>query len=201
MAEIVDAAGTPASAPSPNGARTAAPSRPRWRWVAAGVTVVVAAAWGFALWYSLERSGPEPLDPDAAEALAAACRETLGALARLPQLEPDASTRERLARLEAEAPYFEGLLARGRSVAAAVDRGADALEAWLDDWEALLAARDDFAAALARSNARRLVVPTDGRGRPVTVRMDEYARFHGFGQCSPVTLQAETVDGERFYPE
>jgi hypothetical protein len=178
--------------PSP---RTAA--RPWVRSLVVAAFVAVLAAWGVALWYSLTRGGPEPLSPSAQQVLAGACGDALAELRAMPDLDGGPVDP---ARLTAETAVLAGIVRAGRAAVVPGDDGADALAAWLDDWDALLAARAEVAAQRARGTTRRLVVPTDDRGRPVTVRMDEYARYHGLADCSPITLQAEVIDGARFYP-
>jgi hypothetical protein len=175
-------------------------SRPRWlRVVVVVVLVSLGLAWAAGLWYSLARRGPEPLDDATGAALVAQCLRTGSALRALPAVDVDDAAADRAERVVAENEIFGELVDAGRGLAPAAE-GREALEEWFADWQALLAARARFADALETDQPRRLVVPGDERGRPITVRMDDYAVFHDLEECSPVVLRAEIVDGDRAYP-
>lgn len=193
--------------PSDNGhgreeqeATDAARTRRRRR-VAVAVTVLVAAIWGYALWYSLNRSVPEPLDDESYTTLVGLCTDMAVDLRDLDPVSVDDSMALRAERVVAENTIFTAFTQQARLVSPSDSDGAVALDAWIDDWEALIEARRTFASDMAAADPRNLVVPTEGRGRPVTLRMEEYARDHDLDVCSPVRLLAEIVDGERLYPE
>lgn len=175
-------------------------SRPGWvRVVVVVVLVSMGLAWAAGLWYSLARRGPEPLDDATGAALSAECLRAGSALRALTPVAVDDPAGDRAERVVAENEIFADFAVAGRELARTAE-GRDALEEWLADWQSLLVARAQFADALATEQPRRLVLPSDDRGRPVTVRMDDYAVFHDLEECSPMALRAEIVDGDRAYP-
>lgn len=173
---------------------------PRRRWVKPIAVVVVLAvglAWSYALWFSLTRDEPEPLDSASRAALVDACTGTALNLNDLPVVTRDDDPEFGAAVVRAENDAFFSMVVALERVQPADPDGQLALRSFLVDWLALIEARTTWADRLARGEETQLVVPVDDRGRPVTVRMNEYAQFHGLAACSPVTLDAELVGGER----
>jgi hypothetical protein len=173
--------------------------RPWRRRVALAVVLLVAAAWGFALWYSLTRVGPEPLDVESRGALRSACTDAAEALRGLPALGDRPTASQRVARIREENAVFATLLDRARRVQPTNGEGARALDGFLTDWKALVRARVRYAHAVATAPRARLEIPVDPAGAPATRRMDDYAVGHDLRVCSPLALQAEIVEGARDY--
>jgi hypothetical protein len=194
----------PFEPPHPNGGPKLPepPTRRRiWRWIATVGIAVVLVAWGIAIFFSLTAGSPEDLDDDALAALEAACDETLAALEAPPQLTQGASADENISRVEFENDVFTEMVDRVDAIAPDSGDAARALDAWLDDWRALIAARAAFAIDLADDGTARLRVPSVSSGsvRPISDRMNEYATARGLDQCTTDALQAENVDGVRAY--
>lgn len=182
--------------PHPNGSATRRRA-PAWRrrllW---GSLVVLAAVWGYAIWYSVNRPTPEPLDDTSHDRAVTACRATLGelrALAAPHDGEQDTS------RAAVENAVFERMVADLRRVRPTDPDGREAFDKWLDDWDALIAARKRYVTDHDDDGEdTRLRIPV-ADAAPVTVRMDEYAELHGLGACTAQSLQAEVVTGKRLY--
>lgn len=194
----------PFEPPHPNGGPKSPGPPPRrriWRWIATAGLAVVLVAWGIAIWFSLTAGSPEDLDDDALAALAAVCDETLAALEAPPQLTQGASADENISRVEFENDVFTEMVDGVDAIAPDSGDAARALDAWVDDWRALIAARAAFAIDLTDDGTARLRVPSVSSGsvRPISDRMNEYATGRGLDQCTTDALQAENVDGVRAY--
>ncbi len=173
-------------------------ARRRWPRVVAVVAIVaVLASWSFATWFSLNRTGPEPVDEASRAALDSICTDSALALEALRDARFDDPLELRAALVVEENRVFARMLDAVERVTPTDVDGRRALRSWVADWRSLLVERSDFAVALVSESPHRLLVPVDGRGRPVTVRMDEFAGFHNLAVCSPLSLAAETVDGPR----
>jgi hypothetical protein len=168
-----------------------------------GALVAVLAAWGWALWYSVARPEPEPLDAVSRGRVVVACRAALDGLRALAPLPTGAGPRAVAERIDAEDGVFAAMLDALRAVSPRDDEGAEALAGWLADWELLLGARarhaDELRATGDRVDFRIPAQP--GSSRPVTVRMNDYARQKGLDDCSSDRLQVEVVDTPRRYPD
>lgn len=186
--------------PHPNGAAAPAeaPRRSRRRRVLAIVAVVFVTVWAYAIWYSVHRTNPERLGDTDRAAVRRLCERARADLMGLDR--PGGGTSPG-ARLGAENAVFESLVDGLDALDPQGEDPATALEAWTDDWRALLAAREAAADELARAGEATLAIPrASSRGvRPVTDRMDEYARQQGLDECRPDALEAETIDGRGDY--
>ena len=191
-------------APHPNGA-VKINQKPRrrtvWRRLGIALLIVVAAVWGYAIWYSVSRGSPEDLDDSARDAIASACADARSALVALPDL-PDEPTAEQDVKLVGqENAILTSMVGRIEEIDTSGDDAAQALDKWVADWRRLIDARAAFATDLAADGTARLEVPavSSGSVQPITDRMDEYANGRGLEDCRPEPLQAEVVDGPRDY--
>ncbi|MGQ0824120.1 MAG: hypothetical protein ACT4OX_03635 [Actinomycetota bacterium] len=192
--------------PHPNGAPTSAttspPPNPLRRRLLLGALVVVALAWGYAIWFSVTRTPPENLSEDTRRAVGAACTDARQALRTLPDLAAEPTAGAAIALVRDENNVFEEMIIRFRDTAPAGGDAGEALEKWTDDWDAVVDARAAFADDLDADGEARLTLPAvDGGVRPITDRMDEYAEARGLDACTPNALQVEVVDSAREYPD
>jgi hypothetical protein len=189
--------------PHPNGAVKKRSAPPRRRRVIQVVFVIVALAWAYAIWYSVNRTSPEELDTESRRAVTAACENARDDLRALPDLEADASAADDVALVRQENDVFAAMIERIDAVDPVGTDPADALESWGEDWERLMEARAEFASDLAADGSARLQIPavSAGSAQPVTDRMDEYALQQDLAPCRPEALQAEAVDAPRDYSE
>ena len=140
----------------------------RWRWWSARLGVVLAAVVVLvalkSLWAYANRDDPAVVEqPDIAAVGAAACaqmRETAASKA----VASSATLAQRVGAINAQNDAVITLVSRMESL------GADRLAAdqpaaqWVEDWQRLVRARDEFARGLAVGKAKALVVPeVDGR--------------------------------------
>lgn len=183
--------------PHPNGStpsRRRSALRRRLMW---GALLAVAAVWAYGIWYSVNRPAPEPLDDAARDAAVAACTEALADLRAVP--DPSGAAADSGAgRVPAENEMLRRMVADLRRIEPDDPEGAEAFGRWLDDWDALIAARADFVAAAVEHDNARLRIPVADNA-PVSVRMDDYADMHDLDACSTRTLRAEVVEGDRAY--
>lgn len=165
--------------------------------------VLALLAWAFAIAYSVSRDEPEPLDDATRAFLADTCVDTHEALARLGELPVRATPEDAGALATSEQRVYESMVETMRTASPDDADGAEALSAWLDDWDALLAARAEHARALSRGDASRFDLPAErsGSSKPITVRMDEYAEMKGLEDCTPTVLRVEITDGPRQRPD
>lgn len=196
-----DAGGLQVEAPHPNGSGDgAAPPRPRRRrLIRAGLAAFV-AVWVFAIWYSVSRPAEEVLDAASTSTIRAACADAGESLVTLAsRTTADDTLTDVAARVIDENEIFTEMITSLRAVEPPDPEGSEALSAWLDDWDDVVAARARFAEERGAGGNARLELPSDGVTKPVTVRMNEYAEAHGLRDCTPRMLQAEVVEGERRY--
>lgn len=182
--------------PHPNGStprvrRSALRRRLMW-----GALLTVAAVWAYGIWYSVNRPAPEPLDDAAHAAALAACTATLADLRAVP--EPSGAVEPGVGRVPTENEVLHRMVADLRRIEPDDPEGAEAFGRWLDDWDALIAARADFVESATEHDGARLRIPVADNA-PVSVRMDDYADMHDLGACSTQTLRAEVVEGNRAY--
>jgi len=190
-------------APHPNGAvhvNNDGPQHPWRRRLLLGGLIVFGLAWGYAIWYSVTRGSPEKLDDETVTQIASACNGAVEDLRALPDLPESPSAEQAVTLVRDEDAIFDAMVAEFRNAAEDNDAG-DALRAWSDDWVLVIDARESFANDLESDGTARLEIPTvqEGGIRPVTDRMDEYARARGLDDCIAHNLQIETVDGARDY--
>ena len=177
--------------------------RPVRRLVLQGALVLFLLAWGYALWYSVARPEPEPLDERSRAEVQAACASTLDRLRALPALVSGAGPAEVAELLDEENRIFAAMLDALDAVRPTHDEGAEALAGWRSDWVVLLDARERHRTELRETGDRvDFRIPTQpGESRPITVRMNEYARQKGLDACESERLQVEIVDTPRRYAD
>jgi hypothetical protein len=179
---------------------------PRKRWkrpaIVAGVVVFV-GIWAFGFWYDANRGTPEPLDARSAQAATATCGLAGVSLADLTPLPParTPTVAERTILIRSEDVILTRLVTQLRSIHPTDHDGAKALAAFATDWQHLIQARDRYLeAVLTGKKQPKLFVPVDPAGKPITIRMREYAEIHHLTACTPDALQGEVVEGPRTYP-
>jgi hypothetical protein len=180
-----------------------APPRKRWKRPAIVAAVVLfCGIWGFAFWYDATRGTPEPLDPTSKKAAAVACQWARASMNDLEQLPKNAAPTvlQRTTLVRGENTVLTDLVTRLRTVHPSDHDGAKAIAAFATDWEHLVEARARYVAAvLSDAHNPKLVVPVDPAGKPITIRMREYAEIHHLPDCTPTALQGEVVEGPRSY--
>jgi hypothetical protein len=179
--------------------------RPRWKrpLIVAGVVAFV-GVWAFGFWYDANRSTPEPLDSASQRAATVACRWASASLAALTPLPPHATptVTERTTLVRGEDAVLTDLVTRFRAIHPTDHDGATALAAFATDWQHLAEARGHYAdAVLSGEKNPKLIVPVDPAGKPITIRMREYAEIHHLNACTPDSLQGEVVEGPRVYSQ
>jgi hypothetical protein len=171
-------------------------------WKRTGVVLFV-LAWIFAITYSVTAGGtsPERLDDAAARAVETNCRDAQRSLARLPQLD-HASVEETAARLEREDEILTAMVRAHRAVKPEKETPTVALRAWLDDWDRLIVAREQFVTDLRTKGAEaRFVEPANKGIEPIADTMNDWILEQGTRTetCFTDALQAEVVNGPRTY--
>jgi len=179
------------------------PPRKRWkRPVIVAAVVVFCGIWGFGFWYDATRGMPEPLDPTSQRAAAVACKWARASMNDLTQLPPNAAptVAQRTTLVRGENRVLTDLVSRFRAIHPTDSDGAKAIAAFATDWQHLYPARDRYVAlVLSGKDNPKLVVPVDPSGKPITIRMREYAEIHHLPDCTPDALQGEVVEGPRRY--
>lgn len=152
-------------------------ARQRWRHWVAVVSVVVAlgvvtVTLG-ALWRYANNDQPEVIDhPLVVRTSNAAClimRKSVHSLA--PPAEAPIPARVKAIRQQNEAVNL--MLDQIRRVGPDLVAGDVPLPEWLNDWEALVRARKDYADALEAGRQKQLELPVDAEGVPIIKRMNE----------------------------
>ena len=186
----------------------ATPGRPRGRMVSRrivlGAVIVFVAAWTVALIYSVTAGGrsPERLDDRSAQAVETACRDAQHDLSALPQLGSSPTVEERAARVASEDRLLTAMVGRMRALRPAKQTPATALNAWLDDWQHLIAARQHFVSDLGTLGSEaRFVEPATKGVEPIADKMNNWILEQGTrtDNCNTGALQVEVVEGPRTY--
>ena len=166
------------------------------------LVVVARLAWAVAIVYSVTRDELEPLDDESRELLARACSDAHAELGELGELPLRATPHDAGALAESEQRVYEQMIVTMRTASPTDADGAEALSAWLDDWDRLLDARSTHTRALLRGDTSGFDLPAEreGSSKPITVRMDEYAEMKGLEACTPTVLRAEITEGPRQRP-
>jgi hypothetical protein len=87
-------------------------------------------------------------------------------------LEVDGSTGERLDVLRDQNTAVTTMVDRIRLVASKVRESDQPVDAWLEDWEALVTGRQDYLGQQRRGSDREFQVPRSPDGEPINERMD-----------------------------
>ena len=161
-------------------------------------------AWIVAITYSVTAGGtsPERLDDATARTVESNCRAARQALARLPQLGAHSTPADTATRLDREDQIFNRMIHRQRALHPDKKSPADALGAWLGDWERLVVARGHYASDL-RSKGRdaRFIEPAYKGVQPIADKMNDWILEQGTrtDTCHTDALQVEVVNGPRKY--
>jgi hypothetical protein len=153
-------------------------------------------------WTLFGSRSPEHLAAEDATSAERTCASAHRELRALP--DPAPATRDALvARVEAETAVLTDMVAELDARRASGDTAATAYRAWIEDWNALLDARERYARELAREDRVELILPSERGIKPITERMDDFVREQGgrMEHCLVERLQAENVDRERDYGE
>jgi hypothetical protein len=166
------------------------------------IALAVAAAWAFALVWSVTVTthSPERLDAAAAAAVAAACSGTQQTLKQLPNPSPITGA-DRVARIRSENHALRGMVDRFATVAPRSTTPRRALTAWTADWRKVIDARDRYANDLDTKHRAQFVLPAATGVKPVTDKMDDFVRENhpDLDPCFTGALAVETVEGPRDY--
>ena len=157
-------------------------------------------------WMYFGSKSPERLPEAESTALAAACSDAKTKLKALPNPAPLQGA-DRVARIYAENEIFDQMVGHMRATKIAKPEQADAVNAWLDDWDGVINARDKYAreleAAKGTDTTVKFVVPATRGLKPVTSTMDDFVRIQHphLDACFTRGLDLELVEGERTYQE
>jgi hypothetical protein len=171
-----------------------------------GALVLFLAAWAVALTYSVTAGGrsPERLDNADAQVADTACLDAQHAMAALPSVGIHSSVDARADRVASEDAILTTMLGKMLALRPQHDAPRTALNAWLDDWERLIEARQHYSNDLRTLGARaRFVEPAAVGIQPVADKMNNWILEQGTrtDSCNTGRLQAEVVEGPRIYGE
>ena len=193
--------------PHPNGAVTTSgitQARKTRRKILSIAFAVFIVAWIVALTYSVTAGGssPERLDDATARAVEANCQSAQRALTRLPQVGAHSRPTAIATRLERENEILTGMVDRQKRLHPAKKTPAEALTAWLADWQRLITARGHYAADLrTKGTDARFIEPAYKGVDPIADKMNTWLLEQGTRTdgCNTGVLQAEVVNGPRSY--
>jgi hypothetical protein len=169
-----------------------------------GALVVFLGAWAIALTYSVTAAAksPERLNTADARVTETACVDAQRELTALPQVGLHATIDERSTRVSSEDAILTTMINQIRTLHPQSSAPKIALAAWLDDWQRLVTARQNYADDLHRlgSNAR-FVEPASAGIEPIADKMNDWILEQGTrtDACNTGQLQGEVVEGPRTY--
>jgi hypothetical protein len=123
-------------------------------------------------------------------------------MSALPQVGLHASADARSARVASEDSILTTMITRMRALRPQSEAPKFALNAWLDDWQRLVTARQNYANDLHRLGANaRFVEPAAAGIQPIADKMNNWILEQGTrtDSCNTGRLQAEVVEGPRTY--
>jgi hypothetical protein len=166
--------------------------------------LLFAAAWVVAITYSVTAGGtsPERLPDGIARIVEANCKTAQTALAQLPALDRRATPAETATRLDQENEILTRMAIRQRQLRPEQDSPAEALRAWIADWQRLIAARERYAGDLRTKGAdARFIQPAYNGVEPIADTMNDWILEQGkrTNTCNTDALQGEVVNGPRKY--
>lgn len=169
-----------------------------------GALVVFIGAWAVALVYSVTAGGrsPERLDDANARVVETACREAQRAMTALHPVDLHSTLDTRSRRVAGEDKILTAMIDRMRALRPHQDAPKAALNAWLDDWQRLVEARQHYANDLHTVGAHaRFVEPAAAGIQPIADKMNNWILEQGTrtDSCNTGQLQAEVVEGPRIY--
>ena len=174
------------------------------RYVIVGAFVLVGLAWAIAITYSVTAGGrsPERLTDSEATVVAGACRDAQRSLAKLDQVDLDASFGAKADRVEQEDAIFTAMIEKIHTVQPDGHDPAVALKGWLTDWQRLVTAREQYVNDLRKNGAdARFVEPASDGVEPIANKMNDWILEQGTRTdgCNTGVLQVEVVEGPRAY--
>jgi hypothetical protein len=191
--------------PHPNGAVTP-PARDHGRVLRQRITIValglIAAAWIFAIIWSVTKTdqSPERMDDASAAQVSAVCNRAQQQLQALPlpfpKLGPD-----RVNRIRQENAILTNMVSRFAGITPRKPAPTTALRGWSQDWNRVIAARAQYATDLDTKHRARLIIPATGGIKPITDKMDDFVRENhpNLDACFTQALELDTVEGLREY--
>jgi hypothetical protein len=179
-------------------------ARKRRRRLIVGGFVLVGLAWAIAITYSVTVGGrsPERLTDPEARVVATACTDAQRSLERLDQVGLTAKVAEKANRVEQEDVILGAMIRKIRTVRPDGRDPATALRAWLDDWQRLVTAREQYASDLRTKGVEaRFVEPASDGVEPIANKMNDWILEQGTRTdgCNTGVLQIEVVEGPRAY--
>ena len=155
------------------------------------VVVGLVSMWVYVAYLAFGPGRQPPIDrledPAFAEAAGPRCREAVSEVADLPVASETHTPAERAEVLTQANRIFAGMLVdlEGMTDLAPAGDQRDRTEAWLADWEVLLADREAYADALTQdAEAEMLISEKPGTGRHVTGWVDEFALANRIDDCA-----------------
>ena len=166
--------------------------------------VVFLGAWAIALVYSVTAAGksPERLNNQDAGVAEAACNSAQHAMAALPAVGIHSPINARADRVAGEDRILTEMIDRMRTLRPQSDAPKVALNAWLDDWQRLVEARQHYSNDLRTLGINaRFVEPAAAGIQPIADKMNDWILEQGTrtDSCNTGRLQAEVVEGPRIY--
>ena len=191
--------------PHPNGAVTP-PSREHGRVLRQRIAIVVlgviAAAWIFAIIWSVTKTdqSPERMDTTAAAQVAGLCNDAQQQLKALPLSFPRLGA-DRVHRIREENIILTDMVSEFAGVRPQKSTPTHALRGWSEDWTHVITARAQYATDLDTKHRARLVLPATQGIKPVTDKMDDFVRENhpNLDACFTQALALDTVEGPRVY--
>jgi hypothetical protein len=174
------------------------------RRVLIGAAIVFLGAWAIALTYSVTAAArsPERLNNAQASAAERACITAQRAMTALPAVGMHSSISARADRVAGEDAILQKMVASLRTLHPDSDAPRTALTAWLNDWQHMIDARQNYAHDLRTVGVRaRFVEPAAVGIDPIADKMNNWILEQGTRTdgCNTGQLQAEVVEGPRIY--
>jgi hypothetical protein len=201
-------AADPGATPRTNGigphATGADNKRLRRRKIVIAASILFVAAWVIALIYSVTAGGrsPERLNNADATVAETACKLAQSAMTALPPVGLHASIDVRSNRVSSEDAILTTMINQMRTLRPDSEAPKVALNAWLDDWEKLVVARQHYSHDLRTLGLNaRFVEPAAVGIQPIADKMNDWILEQGTrtDACNTGQLQAEVVEGPRIY--
>jgi hypothetical protein len=169
-----------------------------------GAMVVFLGAWAIALVYSVTAASksPERLNTHDAAVAETACRDAQRAMAALPAVGIHSPINARADRVASEDRVLTAMIDRMRQLRPTSSAPKIALNAWLDDWQHLVDARQHYSNDLRTLGVNaRFVEPATAGIQPIADKMNDWILEQGTrsDSCNTGQLQAEVVEGPRTY--
>lgn len=178
--------------------------RVRRRKIIIAASILFVAAWVIALIYSVTAGGRSPERLNNADAAVAeqACKLAQTAMNALPAVGLHAPIEARSKRVSSEDAILTTMINQMRTLRPESEAPKVALNAWLDDWEKLVVARQHYASDLLTKGVNaRFVEPAAVGIQPIADKMNDWILEQGTrtDSCNTGRLQAEVVEGPRIY--